>query len=89
MAKKKNKKVSRKKKVSGARATSPKTRFAVKGAAKFQELLASSTKPRSEGAEVGQCWFPDPPNPDFCLPRTEEECKSEGGRWNPGDCPNS
>lgn len=88
MAKKKNKKVFQKKKVSGARATSPK-KLAVKEAAKFQELLASSTKPRSEGADVGQCWFPDPPNRDFCRPLTEEECKSEGGRWTPGDCPNS
>jgi hypothetical protein len=87
MAKKKNKKV-HKKKASGARAASPKIRFKVKGAAKFQEL-ASSTKLRSETAEVGQCWFPDPPNPDFCRPLTEEECKSEGGKWTPGDCPNS
>jgi hypothetical protein len=87
MANKKNKK-NKKKKASGARTTSPK-KFAVKGAARFQELLAPSTKPRSEGAELGQCWFPDPPNPDSCRPLTEEECKSEGGRWNPGDCPNA
>lgn len=87
--KKKSKKVYQKKKASVARATLPKTRFAVKTPAEFQGLLALSTKLRSEGAPLGACWFSDPGNPDQCVPLTEEECKSQGGTWTPGDCPNS
>lgn len=89
MAKKKSRKIYQKKKASVEKAASLKTRFVVKTAAEFQELFALSTKQRSEGAPVGQCWFSDPGNPDQCVPLTEEECKSQGGTWTPGDCPNS
>lgn len=88
MPKKKDKKVYRKK-VAVTRAASPKTRFTLKTAAEFQELTALSAKLKSEGAEVGQCWFSDPGNPDQCVPFTEAECKNQGGTWTPGECPNA
>jgi hypothetical protein len=88
MPKKKDKKVPRKK-VSIARAASPKTRFTLKTAAEFQELVVLSTKLKSEGAELGACWFSDSGNPDQCVPLTEAECKNQGGTWTPGECPNT
>ena len=43
----------------------------------------------SAGLAGGACYFKDPSGgPDQCIPATEEDCKSEGGVWSPGNCRN-
>ena len=82
------KKAYTKRKASVAKVALPETRFSLKTPAEFQEMLALSTKLESEGAQVGACWFSDSGGTDQCVPLTEEECRSRGGTWTPGPCPN-
>jgi hypothetical protein len=57
-----------------------------------EELLALRSKfaaSISVGVAGGACYFKDPSGgPDQCIPATEEDCKSEGGVWSPGNCRN-
>ena len=40
------------------------------------------------GGGAGACFFKDPSGgPDQCIPATQDDCKSEGGVWSPGNCP--
>jgi hypothetical protein len=87
--KKKSKTNYRKKKSPTTKPGGPKTRFALKTPEHFQELVALSTKQASENAELGSCWFSDSGGADQCVPLTEDECKSRGGTWTPGPCPNA
>lgn len=38
---------------------------------------------------VGACYFKDGAGgPDVCIPATQKECDSEGGKWSSGNCHN-
>jgi hypothetical protein len=58
-----------------------------KGFEELQALRIKFATSISAGVTGGACYFKDPSGgPDQCIPATEEDCKSEGGAWSPGNC---
>jgi hypothetical protein len=52
------------------------------------EVLRKRFARRLAAGAAGACFFKDPSGgPDQCIPATQEDCKSEGGVWSPGNCP--
>lgn len=86
MAKKKA--VSGKKKRTATKIASPKTRFRLKSDSELLDLRALSAQASDQRAEIGACWFSDSGGADQCVQLPEDVCKSRGGVWTPGPCPN-
>jgi len=90
--------VGKKKKVSRAKPSSRKPRkaknrvtkasFEVKDQHEIRNLTATSNQIENQKAEIGACWFTDSGGADQCVQLPEDVCKSRGGVWTPGPCPN-
>jgi hypothetical protein len=60
-----------------------------KNSEELQALRAKFARSISAGVVSGACYFKDPSGgPDQCIRATQDDCKSEGGAWSPGNCPN-
>jgi hypothetical protein len=57
-------------------------------AAEVLEVRALSETALSASSPTGACWFQDSGGADFCVPLRQDVCKSRGGVWTPGPCPN-
>ena len=88
----KKKRTKKKQKVSQALTTVANVSFAIKaGVTKSREELEALRRKFAatiSASAAGACFFMDPSGgPDQCIPATQDDCKSEGGVWSPGNCP--
>ncbi len=88
MSKKKAKPSSRKPRTA-AKDKLKKARFKMKDHSELRELMALSIQPETQRSEIGACWFTDSGGADQCVQLPEDVCKSRGGVWTPGPCPNA